>query len=142
MSRTALILAAALLTGQPALAAGKKEGDQPKPNSQYIDMAPVALPIIVGGRLVNYVFVHARINLLPAADVSKLRAREPYFRDALVRAAHRTPLTMATDYEKVDEPRFKAMLGREAGALAGPGMVRSIELSAQQSLRPVPRPRS
>jgi hypothetical protein len=71
---------------------GKESG------GQYVDLSPVALPIVLNGRLINYVFVQVRINLTPSADAPKIREKEPWFRDALVRAGHRTPFTKATDY--------------------------------------------
>ena len=43
------------------------------------------MPIVVDGQLVNYVFVYVRINLKSGADVTKMREKEPFFRDALVR---------------------------------------------------------
>ena len=46
--------------------------------------------VVVNGQLVNYIFVNVRVNLTSRADVTKLReAKEPFFRDALVRDAHR-----------------------------------------------------
>ncbi|HVM98751.1 MAG TPA: hypothetical protein VMT68_00945 [Caulobacteraceae bacterium] len=119
-----------LLASLPlALAAGGAfaEGGS-KQAGQYVDLSPVAMPIVVNGRLINYVFVYMRINLTPMADVVRLRDKEPYFRDALVRMAHRTPFTVATDYTRVDEPRLKASLYQAAVAIAGPGAVASVEV--------------
>jgi hypothetical protein len=104
------------------------EGPAPKQTGQYVDLAPVAMPIVANGRLVNYVFVYMRINLTAAADVVRLRDKEPYFRDALVRMGHRTPFTVATDYSRLDEARLKASLYQAAVAIAGPGAVASVEV--------------
>ena len=49
------------------------------------------MPIVVDGQLVNYVFVYVRLNLTSGANATRLREKEPFFRDALVRAGHRTP---------------------------------------------------
>jgi hypothetical protein len=101
----ALGLVAALVAGS-ALAAG---GEKPKKDvGQYVDISPVALPIVVNGTLVNYVFINVRIMLSTQANVVKLREKEPYFRDALVRAGHRSPFTKADDYNVVDAARMKA----------------------------------
>jgi len=70
----------------------------------------------------------ARIDLTPSADLARWRDKEPYFRDALVRAGHRTPFTVPTDYTRLDEPRLKAALFRAAAAITGPGVVAGIEL--------------
>ena len=101
MRRRALILALPL-----ALTAGAAFG-QAKEAGNYVDLAPVPMPIIVNGRLVNYVFVYVRINLATGADTPRWRDKEPYFRDALVRLGHRTPFTWPSDYTRLDEARLK-----------------------------------
>ena len=88
----------------------------------------MALPIVVAGKVVNYVFVYVRINLTPAANLAQWRDREPYFRDALVRISHRSPFTVPTDYTKLDEARLKAELMQAASAITGPGQVASVEI--------------
>jgi hypothetical protein len=122
MRRRDLINGLALaLVGRAALAETKEAG-------QFVDLSPVALPVVAGGRLVNYVFVYVRINLTPSADLAHWRDREPYFRDALVRMAHRTPFTLPGDYTRIDEPRLKAALFQAAVGVTGPGAVASIEI--------------
>ena len=123
-------LAAAVLAG-PAAAADAPVG-------QYVDVQPVPLPVVVRGELLNYVFVYLRVNLAPGADAVRLRDKEPYFRDALVRAAHRTPFTMAGDLTKIDEAKLKAVMLREAQTIAGAGAVRQIVVVSQapKSMRP------
>jgi hypothetical protein len=88
----------------------------------------VGMPVVVNGRLVNYVFVYVRINLTPSAELARWRDREPYFRDALVRLGHRTPFTVPSDYTRIDEVRLKAALFQAAAAITGPGAVASIEI--------------
>jgi len=124
-----LLIAAALwmsVTG----AAGAAE-EPVREAGQYVDLAPVALPIIVDGRLVNYVFVSARVNLTRSANVVKLRTREPYFRDALVRDAHRTPFTKPNDYMSVDEKKLTAALFRDAVALSSRQDIQSVVVTSQ-----------
>lgn len=146
MFRRALIAAAVLLlAAQPAAAAGggKKEA-APKDVGQYVDLAPVGLPIVADGQLVNYVFVYVRINLTGSANTSQWRAREPFFRDALVRAGHRAPFTLKDDYQKIDTQRLSASLMRDAVAIAGPGVVKSVVVTSQapRYRAKVPRPSS
>lgn len=142
LRRRLVILAPLILAAGPALAAKPK----PKPAeaaAPYVDLLPVALPVVVQGRLVNYVFVSVRLDLSKDADASKLRAKEPLFRDALVRAGHRTPFTKADDYLALDEAKLKAALLRDAGAIAGGGVVRSVTIlkSTPKRRTGVPRPR-
>lgn len=144
MLRRALIAALPLLVAGPALASGKpaKEGE-PSEAGQYVDLSSAAMPIVVSGQLVNYVFVSVRILLTNGADASKLRAKAPYFRDALVRAAHRTPFTNPNDYVTVDVPKLQAVMTREATAIAGPGAIKGIVVTSQTPKRRVglPKPR-
>jgi len=140
MLRRAVLAAALCLAPAAALAAS--ESTPPKDAGQYVDLLPVALPIVADGRLVNYVFVYVRINLTSAALPNKLREKEPHFRDALVRAGHRTPFTLATDYNKIDAAKLAAVMVREGAAIAGPGQVRSVAVTSQQPRRRVAGPRA
>ena len=110
--------------------------------AQYVDISPVALPVIVRGRIINYIFLMVRINLSPTADATKLRTKEPYFRDALVRAAHRTPFTDSKSYVQLDEARLKAALLKDAGAIGGARNIVSITVTSQTPKRRsnLPRP--
>lgn len=127
LRRFALAAAAAALLAGPAAA----EGAPKKDIGQYVDLAPVGLPIVVDGRLVNYVFVYVRINLSGSANASHWREREPYFRDALIRASHRTPFTLAGDYQRIDTDKLCAAMYRDAVAIAGPGVVKSVVVNSQ-----------
>ena len=139
MSRRALIapilgLGALAMAATGALASEKKDegkGDV----GQYVDLQPVGLPIVVNRQLVNYVFVYVRINLTSGANVSRLREKEPFFRDALVRAGHRTPFTVPTNLGAVDVAKLTAALGRDAAAIAGPGQIRSVVVTSQAPRR-------
>jgi len=134
MKRRALILALPiLLVASAAQASAKKEEKkEEKTVGQYVDLQTVALPVVAeGGSVVNYVFVAVRIELSKTADATKLRTREPFFRDALVRASHRTPFTSAKDYITLDEAKLKTAMMREAAAIAGPGAVVGIKVLSQ-----------
>lgn len=122
MRRRALLLSLPL-----ALAAGAAFA-QAKEAGNYVDLAPVPLPVVVNGRLVNYVFVYVRINLVAGADTPHWRDKEPYFRDALVRLGHRTPFTWPADYTRLDETRLKAALFQAAIGVTGPGVVTSVDV--------------
>ena len=139
MNRRLLILALPLLVlARRAAAADDKKS---KAVGQYVDLQPVAMPIIVNGQLVNYVFVYVRINLTGGADVIRLRTKEPFFRDALVRLGHRTPFVVAGDWQRIDEARLSAALMRDAEAIAGPGNVASVVVTSQAPQRRVVPPR-
>ncbi len=130
----------------PAFAADDKgKGkDKDKTDGQYVNISPVALPIIVNGQLINFVFVTVRLNLSPSASVNALRDKEPYFRDALVHTAYRRPFVVPTNYTLVDIPALKARMMDEASRIAGPGAIASVELIGDPQPKKVtglPRPR-
>ena len=139
MDRRLLILALPLV----ALAAPASAADDKKPKvvGNYVDLQPVAMPIIVGGQLVNYVFVYVRLNCTGGADVIPLRTTEPFFRDALVRLGHRTPFTVPGDWQRIDEARLSAALLHDAQTIAGPGNVASVVVTSQAPQRRVLPPR-
>jgi flagellar basal body-associated protein FliL len=141
------MLRRALLATLPlALAASAAQASEgPKVEvGQYVDLSPVAMPIVVRGQLVNYVFVYVRINLTNSANMLKLRDKEPFFRDALVRAGHRTPFVKADDYQVVDAARLCATLKQQAISIAGPGAIQSVVVTSQAPMKriPPPKPRS
>lgn len=139
MFKRLVILALPLL-----LLASSARGDEdkkPKAVGQYVDLQPVAMPIVIDGRLVNYVFVYVRVNLTSGADVIKVRGKEPFFRDALVRDAHRTPFVVPGDWQKVDEAKLIAAMTRDANAITGPGIVASVAITSQTPQKHVMPPR-
>jgi hypothetical protein len=143
LRRTLIAALPALLAAETARAAEAKKSQDV---GQYVDLSPVAIPIVADGRLVNYVFVSVRILLTSSANAGKWRSREPFFRDALVRAAHRTPFTSSESYVVVDAERLKATMKREAIAIAGPKEVASVAILSQAPKRstglPTPRGRT
>jgi len=139
MRAKALLIAAILVSAAaPAFAAD----EPPKPDDQAIKLSPLALPIVVEGHVVNYVFVTVKVDLAPSANAMALRDKEPTFRDALVRDAYRTPFVTPGNYNRLDEVRLKAVFIRDAIAIAGAGQVRGIEVLNQQAqhfIRPQPQ---
>src|SRR5665213_434754 len=78
-------------------------GDQPSPDiDRAVTLSPVAMPIIVDGQVGNYIFVTARVLLTQQADQFALRDKEPFFRDALVRAAYHTPFLLKGNFNRID----------------------------------------
>ena len=133
LARRTLLAAVLALTANSAMggaAMAGEEGHDP-PAGQYVDLAPVALPVVVDGKLINYVFVYVRINFTSSANSPRLREKEPYFRDALVRLGHRTPFTKAEDYTQIDTVRLRAAMLTAAVAIAGPGAISSIVVVSQ-----------
>ena len=143
IARRALLLAPlALLAATPALANGpKKKGEEaeaaPDP---VITLQSMALPVIVDGRLVNYVFLQSSITLKPGVLVTIFEGKEPILRDAIVREAHTKPFTRPDSYALLDEARLKASILREANALIGPGKVATVTIIKQTPRNFIPPP--
>jgi hypothetical protein len=142
--RASIIAALALaLLAAPAAASGPSgKESETKEIGQYVDLQPVGLPIVANRKLVNYIFVYVRINLTSAANTSKLREKEPYFRDALVRSAHRTPFTDPRDYNRIDERKLIDTMYREAVAITGPGQVKSVIITSWSPRWKIPTPKT
>lgn len=102
---------------------------------EVLNMAGVGLPVIAGGRVRNYVFVSLRLHLGGGATAQTLRSKEPYLRDALVRAAHRTPFLNAADWNLLDGSALSASLMRSAATLVGRGKVTRVDILSQTARR-------
>ncbi|HEV7384811.1 MAG TPA: hypothetical protein VGN89_08015 [Phenylobacterium sp.] len=137
MSKRLLILAAPLLI----LSGAARAAEKPTEVGQYVDLQPVALPLVFGGQLVNYVFVYVRVNLKSGADVIRIREKEPAFRDALVRNGHRTSFTVPGDWQRIDEAKLSAAMIGDASAIAGSGTVSSVVVTSQTPQRRAMPPR-
>lgn len=96
-----------------------------------VKLASVGIPVFEGRTVVNYIFLSIKVNLTAKADQQKLRDMEPYFRNALVSAAHKQSFAQKDRTDKLDEPRFQSVMKVEFTKIAGPGMIESIEIISQ-----------
>ena len=122
----------------PALAAAPRAdaGDKPAAaGGASLGIAGVGLPIISGGRIRNYVFVALRLHLGGSATPESMRPKEAILRDALVRAAHRTPFVVEDDWTRIDTVALSASLMRSAASIAGRGSVTRVEVISQAPRR-------
>jgi hypothetical protein len=130
--RSVLALTLALAMATPAVAAGKSE---PKDDAPAIDMSPIALPVLLNGRVVNYVYVHLRLLTGPGADQNALRRKEPFIRDAVVRGAHRNALNNPDQLTSLDEPRLNALALAEARRVGGAKNFKAVVVTRQEAKR-------
>lgn len=128
----------------PALASAKKE--KKEGGEQALDptykLGSMSIPIIYNGRIVNYVFVALTLRLTSGVEVQAFKDKEPALRDAIVRAAYRTPFTRADTWKEVDGPRLTGFVMGQCASLFGKGKVASVEIVKQiprQQLMP-PKP--
>lgn len=132
MRRRQLLLAFAALSLAPAASRAEEGGAG---GQNYVDVQAAALPIVAEGRLRNYVFVGVRLWVRAGSDTTALRAREPYFRDALVRAAGRQSFAVADDWTRIDESLLSRVMMGEAGRIAGAGVVQRVQVMSQTPQR-------
>ncbi len=132
MRRRDLIAAPAVLA---ASAAGPAMASDDPPSGGSLNVSGVGLPVIVGGRLRNYVFVSLRLHLGGSATPESMRLKEPFLRDALVRAGHRTPFVIENDWTRLDAAALSASLMRAAATIAGRGAVTRVEVVSQAPRR-------
>ena len=97
-----------------------------------LDLSGLGLPILRDGKVVNFVFVRARVDLTPGLTPAQIEAREPFIRAGLVRAAYRNPMNASNDLMALDRKRFEAVLLQEAKAAFGASRVRSVLLRDQK----------
>lgn len=134
MRRRDLIAVSAVLPAGP-LAGEALAGEDAPATTAALSLPGVGLPIITEGRIRNYIFVSLRLHPGGGATAETLRAKEAYFRDALVRAAYRTPFVVAGEWTVIDGPAMCASLMRSAVAIAGRGKVARVEIVSQSPRR-------
>lgn len=125
------VVAGAAASAAEASAPAKK--DDKAPTGQHVDLAPIGLPVLDGRKLKNYVFVSLRLKLANGQDPQKWREKEPYFRDALVRAAHRSAINAPGEWSAVDEGKLRSVMMSEAARIAGPRVVTGVTLNSPQA---------
>jgi len=119
-----------------AVATGSAASDTAAvPEGATLNIAGVGLPIIADGRVRNYVFVTVSLTLGSSQTPEAMRAKEPYYRDALVRAAHRTPFVLADDWTRIDDVAVSAFLMSVAPAISGAGSIARAEVALQAPRR-------
>lgn len=135
MHRRAVIAATAVALATPAAAGGpSSDGDAA---AAHRDLTSIGVPVIVDGRLRNYVFVRVRLHLAPGADVAAVERKAPFFREGIVRAAHQRPFTVPDDWQAIDTARLEAAVMHVAPRLVGPGVVLRAETVSQAPRRRV-----
>lgn len=130
--RLLLSFAAAATMAGPAFASSEKKKDGEK---QALDptykLGSMTIPIIANGRIVNYVFVALTLRLTSGTEVESFKAQEPALRDAIMRAAYRTPFVRPDTWQEVDGPKLQAFVLGQCAALFGKGKVAAVEIAKQ-----------
>ena len=129
------VIVAALAAAWLALGGTAIAGEGTSASYNRVDYAALPIPIILGGRLVNYVFVVLRLTASPGVDPTLLKEREPYVRDRLLRVAHSQPFTRPDDLTRVDARRITGLVSAEADRLLGPRLLGRVEVASETPQR-------
>jgi hypothetical protein len=130
------IIAAGTAAALAATASSASASDTPPPaEGLALNIAGVGLPVIVGGRVRNYVFVTVKLHLGGGQTPETFRAKDPFFRDALVRTAHRVPFVVPGDWTRLNENAINAAMMAMAPIIAGEGSVVRSEVAMQAARR-------
>jgi len=131
----AAMLASTMLAGHSAAVA--QPSTQEADSGRTMDAAYIAVPVVRDGRLVNYLFVTVRVDIASGVDLWRTREKAHFLRDALVRAAHATPLASTERVDQLNEPAaLRAFRGAAREAL-GERAVRSVSILQVHSSRTV-----
>jgi hypothetical protein len=132
MIRRRTLIAAALMSGS----AGAVSAEAPAASAPaVVNLPPVGLPVIEGGRVRNYVFVQARLHLAAGRNAETVRVKIPHFRDALVRAGHRTPFVVPGNWVTLNAAAIATSLMRAAPGIVGAATLARVEITDQSPRR-------
>ena len=133
---TAVALSGPMLASASSASASDKKAEGEAVVAPAMNLPPMGLPVIVDGRIRNYVFITLKLHLGGEATAATMKSRTPFIKDALVRTAHRAPFTMPDDWASLSENKIKAAVMAIAGVVA-PHSVTACEVLTQ-----VPRRRT
>ncbi len=123
-SRTALLLAAALMLPSAASMAAEAAKDE---GPTDIELPAILAPMVVDNRLDSYAYIV--IQLTPAArdKVFTIREKVPFLQDAFLREVNKTPIAKADDPKAVDQPELKKRLLARLGQILQSGTVSDLK---------------
>ena len=138
MALIASTLMAGLAAGQPA---HKAKGGDVAPSadtSRSMDAPYLAVPVVRGGVLVNYLFVSVRFEIAPGVDLWRTRAQAHLVRDALVRASYANQLASADDINVLDGARAIQVFRAAAAQVLGQSALGQVSIISSQSSQGAP----
>jgi hypothetical protein len=133
----AFVIALSPAVTAPAFAAGaeKAEKKEEADSARAMDVLNLVVPVVRQGRLVNYVFINARIHLAQGTDVWRARDKGAFLRDALLKAVHRQSVVDPVRDDSVNAPAAQTLIANVGRQVLGANAVRSVEILSVSSLR-------
>ncbi|GEM_PF-125678 len=137
---TAVALSAPVIAATPALASSPKKAEEgAEPAEKTVNIRAVGLPVIVDGRIRNYVFVNLKMHLAAEPKVEDIQNKEAFFRDALVRTGHGAPFTLPDDWNTLSDNKINAAMMAIAGVVV-PHAITRVEVTRQTPRRRMSAP--
>ena len=130
----ALAFGLAFGVSTPVHASGGEKKEEAE-SARAMDVLNLVVPVVRQGRLVNYVFVNARIQLAPGIDIWKARDKGAFLRDALLKAVHRQSIVDSRRDDALNTPVATALIATVGRQILGADAVRSVEILSVSSLR-------
>ena len=130
-----LALLLAIAAPAPAALANEAKAGAEADGSRAMDVLNLVTPVVRDGRLVNYLFINARIQLSPSVDLWRTREKGHFLRDALLKAVHRRSIAAADRDDQIDPVAAQALIAAVARQTLGANAVRSVEILNVSSLR-------
>lgn len=96
------------------------------PDTPYVDLPSINVPVVRSGQLVGYAFVMVRLHLAEGADEWQVRDRSHYLLDAAVRLAHEMPYE-SLGGENVDTSNLDDALEARLEAVLESPLIERIE---------------
>ena len=131
----ALCLLLAFAAPAPAAFANEAKSSEEGESARAMDVLNLVTPVVRNGRLVNYLFINARIQLSPSVDLWRTREKGHFLRDALLKAVHRRSVAAADRDDQIDPAATQALITAVARQTLGANAVRSVEILSVSSLR-------
>ncbi|CAN5318356.1 hypothetical protein BH09PSE1_BH09PSE1_01240 [soil metagenome] len=125
---TTLAAATALMATASSAVASEEKAPE---GAATTNIAGVGLPVIVDGRLRNYVFVTVKVTLGEGTTIETMHTKDPFIRDALVRASHRVSFATPDNWIRLNENAINAAVMAIAELVCGHGAVTKSEVLMQ-----------
>jgi hypothetical protein len=138
MALLASTLFAGLANAQPSSHAPAAPREEPDAGSaRAIDSPYLAVPVVRGGQLRNYLFVSVRIDIAQGVDLWRTREKAHFLRDALVRASHQNVLADPSNDNALNEARAIQVYRAAAIQVLGERAVGPVSIISTYSTRGV-----
>lgn len=99
------IVSASIMSPQASAAGGGDGGGEDKEVARSVELNAMVFPVIVDNKLVNYLFVNARMRVADGRSIWTYREQAHFIRDAVLRATHRESVHLKGDPTRIDEAK-------------------------------------